>query len=183
MYIFNCIFTGKKVFSDDYSAKIEDDGFVWVVDGKYEELSDQKYDDSLFGGNKSAEGEDVTEYVTEYKPVVNTLLKAFRLEEPVCITSLNDFKKTLKKYTANLIAKLNEANPAHVAVLKTKLPKYAKQWAENFDKIRVYVTEGDGFETEGTLIILTQDVPFGEEKPNDKCKITVLVDSLIKEKL
>ena len=34
MYIFNCIFTGKKVFSDDYSAKIEDDGFVgaWTSD-------------------------------------------------------------------------------------------------------------------------------------------------------
>ena len=55
MYIFNCIFTVKKVFSDDYSAKIEDDGFVWAVDGKYEELSDQKFDDSLFGGNKSTD--------------------------------------------------------------------------------------------------------------------------------
>ncbi|MBS3026092.1 MAG: hypothetical protein HCA25_03070 [Dolichospermum sp. DET50] len=174
---FNCIFTGKKVFSDAYSHKIEDD-FVWIVEGKYEELSDQKFDDSLFGDNKSAEGEDVT----EYKPIVNALLKAFRLEEPVTITSLNDFKKTLKKYATNLIAKLNEANPARVAVVKAKLPKYAKEWAENFDKNRVYVTEGDGFETEGTLIILKQNVPFGEEKPNDKCTITVLIDSLIKEK-
>lgn len=120
--------------------------------------------------------------VSEYKPVVNTLIRAFRLEEPVTITSLNDFKKALKKYTVNLMARLNETNPGRVAILKSKLPKYAKEWAENFDKIRVYVTEGDGFEVEGTLIILTQDVPFGEEKPDDKCKLTVLTDSLVKEK-
>ena len=183
MYIYNCIFTGKEVFSDAYPHKLEDEGFVWVVDGKYEELADQKFDDSLFGGNKSAEGEDDEgEATTEYKPVVNTLLRAFRLEEPVTITSLNDFKKALKKYTVNLMAKLNESNQSRVAVLKSKLPKYAKQWAEDFDKIRVYVTEGDGFEVEGTLVVITQDVPFGEEKPNDKCKMTVLADSLIKEK-
>jgi hypothetical protein len=118
----------------------------------------------------------------EYKPVVNSLIRAFRLEEPVTITTLNDFKKALKKYTLNLISKLNDSNPSRVAILKSKLPKYAKQWAEDFDKLRVYVTEGDGFEVEGTLIILTQDVPFGEEKPNDKCKIYVLSDSVVKEK-
>ncbi len=176
MYIYNCIFTGKEVFSDAYPNKIEDD-FVWIVEGKYEELSDQIFDESLFGGYKSEQ-----EATSEYKPVVNTLLRAFRLEEPVTITSLNDFKKALKKYTVNLIAKLNETNPDRVAVLKSKLPKYAKEWAEKFDKIRVYVTEGDGFEVEGTFIILTQDVPFGEEKPDEKCKMTVLTDSLVKEK-
>ena len=156
---------------------------MWVVDGKYEELADQKFDDSLFGGNKSAEvEEDDGEAVTEYKPVENTLRKAFRLDEPVTISTVNDFKKALKKYTVNLIAKLNDSNPDRVAVLKAKLPKYAKQWAENFDKIKVFVTEGDNFEVEGTLAIITQDVPFGEEKPNDKCKMTILSDSLIKEK-
>ncbi|MBE9142201.1 hypothetical protein [Planktothrix mougeotii] len=178
MYIYNCIFTGKEVFSDAYQHQAEDD-FVWIVEGKYEELSDPIFDESLFGEYNSEEESSV---VSEYKPVVNTLIRAFRLEEPVTITSLNDFKKALKKYTVNLIAKLNDSNPDRVAVLKAKLPKYAKQWAETFDKIRVYVTEGDGFEVEGTLIILTQDVPFGEEKPNDKCRMTVLTDSLVKEK-
>lgn len=178
MYIYNCIFTGKEVFSDAYPHQLEND-FVWIVEGKYEELSDQIFDESLFGGYNSEEEASV---VSEYKPVVNTLIRAFRLEEPVTITSLNDFKKALKKYTVNLMAKLNETTPYRVAILKSKLPKYAKEWAENFDKIRVYVTEGDGFEVEGTLIILTQDVPFGEEKPDDKCKMTVLTDSLVKEK-
>lgn len=163
MYIYKCIFTGKEVFSDAYSHRLEDD-FVWIVDGSYEELD----------ANSEENSED--------KIVVNTLLRAFRLEEPVTISTLNDFKKALKKYTVNLIAKLNESNPDRVAVLKAKLPKYAKIWAENFDRIRVYVTEGDGFEVEGTLIILTQDVPFGEENPNDKCSMTILSDSLIKEK-
>lgn len=179
MYIYNCIFTGKEVFSDAYPHQLEDDNFVWIVEGKYEELSDPIFDESLFGGYNSEEEASV---VSEYKPVVNTLIRAFRLEEPVTITSLNDFKKALKKYTVNLMARLNETNPYRVAILKSKLPKYAKEWAENFDKIRVYVTEGDGFEVEGTLIILTQDVPFGEEKPDDKCKMTVLTDSLVKEK-
>jgi hypothetical protein len=183
MYIYNCIFTGKEVFSDAYKHSLEDDGFIWVVDGKYEELVDQKFDGSLFGTDNSEEGQEDKDSPTfEYKPVVNSLIRAFRLEEPVTITTLNDFKKALKKYTLNLISKLNDSNPSRVAILKSKLPKYAKQWAEDFDKLRVYVTEGDGFEVEGTLIILTQDVPFGEEKPNDKCKIYVLSDSVVKEK-
>lgn len=164
MYIYNCIFTGKEVFSDAYPHKLEDEGFVWILEGKYEELAPQIADEE-----SSAQ-------------IVNSLVRAFRLEEPVTITSLNDFKKALKKYTVNLMANLNEYKPDRVAILKSKLPKYAKAWAENFDHIKVYVTEGDGFEVEGTLIIMTQDVSFGEEKPNDKCRITVLADSLVKEK-
>lgn len=177
MYIYNCIFTGRAIFSDAYQHKLDDD-FIWFVDGKYEEVTDTDFESNLFGQEESGADEDVT----AYKPVRNELVHAFRLEEPVTITSLNDFKKALKKYTVNLIAKLNESNPDRVAVLKTKFPQYAKKWAEDFDKIRVYVTEGDGFEVEGTLIIITQDIPFGEENPGDKCKMCVLSDSLIKER-
>lgn len=54
--------------------------------------------------------------------------------------------------------------------------------SELFDRIRVYVTEGDGFEVEGTLVILRQDTPFGEEKPGDQCKMYVLSDSVVGEK-
>ncbi len=168
MYIYNCIFTGKEVFTDAYQHKLEDD-FIWVVEGKYQELSNQQ-------------SEEETSDTGEYKPVVNILIRDFRLEEPVTITSLNDFKKALKKYTVNLIDKLNQSDPSHVAQLKAKLPRYAKEWAENFDKIRVYVTEGDGFEVEGTLIIIKQDVPFGEEKDGDTCKLYVLRDSVVAEK-
>ncbi len=173
MYIYNCIFTGKEVFSDAYPHKLVDDGFIWFVEGKYEELVDQPFPN----GDDPLDGD-----VSTYLPVINELLRAFRLEEPVTITSLNDFKKALKKYTVNLMAKLNETNPSRVATLKAKLPKYAKEWAEDFDRIRVYVTEGDGFEVEGTLVILRQDTPFGEEKPGDQCKMYVLSDSVVGEK-
>jgi hypothetical protein len=176
MYIYKCVFTGKKVFSDAYPHTLEN-GIVWIVEGNYEELdgsheelSDQKSDEELFEDSNCV-----------YVPVVNNLVRDFCLEEPVTITSLDNFKKALKKYMVNLFAKLNEVNPDRVNAIKSTIPIYSKAWAENFDRIRVYVTEGDGFEVEGTLIILTQDIPFGEEKPNDKCRITVLADSLVKE--
>ena len=169
MNIYKCIFTGMNVFSDAYPNTLEDN-FVWIVEGSYEALSDLKFDASLFGDSEFGD--------SDYVPVVNNLARDFRLELPVTITTLDDFKKVLKKYTINLIAKLNEVNSPRVNAFKSTMPKYAKAWVDNFDNIKVYVTEGDGFEVKGTLIILTQDIPFGEEKPNVKCKMTVLADSL-----
>lgn len=152
MIIYNCMFTGKEVFSDAFPHKLEND-ITWTVDGMYyKEESDQK--------------------------VVNNLVKSFRLEEPVAIKSAEEFKKVLKKYLVDLVDKIK---PERRDALKSKLPTFSKSLIENFNSIRVYVTEGDGHEVRGTIIIMTQNAPFGKEKPNDTCTMTVLTDSLVKE--
>jgi hypothetical protein len=163
-----------EIFTDAYNPKLEDEGFIYVLDVKYvADTSNNQFDftdDQNFSDSNS-------------QTVVNQLVKSSNLEKPITITTLEDFKKALKKLTVSLISKLSKSYPSRISVLKQKLPKYAKQWVEDFDKIRVYVTRGDGFEVEGCLIILRQDVPFGEERENDKTTMTVLSDCVVKETL
>jgi len=121
---------------------------MWVVEGKYDENLE------------------------------NSIVKSFRLEEPINITSLNDFKGALKKMTVNLFSKVD---PPRVDAIKKKIPYFAKKWTENYNNIKVYVSYADQKSVEGCLYIMTQDVPFGQEKPGDKSELYAMFDCLDKE--
>ena len=64
MYSYRCILTGKEVFSDTHPHTLEDDGFVWIIEGNYKEI--EHYSEGNYDGSY----------------IVNNLLRDFHLEEP-----------------------------------------------------------------------------------------------------
>ena len=99
MILYNDILTGKEMFSDSYKIellpciKLDKDGNEVVVDDVYYKITgkyvveDNNVDESVYGGNKSAEaeGEDVDE--TPPQTVIN-FVHASKLQE-VKFPSLN----------------------------------------------------------------------------------------------
>jgi hypothetical protein len=162
MIVYNCKFTGNLVFTDAVPHKLGNN-IAYTIDGMYEEVSDW---------------EEIGD-----KKIVNSLVRSFHLEDPVTISSIEEFKQIWKKYVKNLINLVSQENPGRIGAIQPMIKAYSNSLLENFDRKRLFVTEGDGHEVNGTIIIMTQLVPFGKEKPNDPCKMTVLADSLVKEEL
>jgi len=178
MIIYKCCFTGKDVFSDAYNVKLVDD-LYYVVEGKFVK-QDVGIDDSLIGGNKSAEAED--EGCEDSVLLNSNLLSSAKLEEIPTITSKDDFKKAIKAYANKLIAHIAETDKERADFLKSKLNDVVKPMITNFKKTRFYATEGDEFDCEGIIIPFVQDCEYGEECEDTKCRITVFKDALTIEK-
>jgi len=175
------IFTGFDVFTDVY--KIEDvDNLYYKVWGKYI-IEDSSVDDSVFGGNKSAEAEEEDGGEEDNKVLVPDIVAASKLQQVPTIVSKGDFKDYIKKYVGKLIKKVGETDADRAAFLKANLnEKFVMPLLKDFKKVRFYASDGDEYDLEGGMVYITQEAPDGEEKAGTVCTALILKDALFEEK-
>merc|ERR1711962_93878 len=179
MILYKDIFTSFDVFTDVYKMELVDD-LYYKVFGKYI-VEDNSVDDSVFGGNKSAEDEDGGE--EENKVLVPDIVTANKLQQVPTIVSKNDFKDYIKVYVTKPIKKVGEEDADRAAFLKANLnAKFVMPILKDFKVTRFYASDGDEYDLEGGLVYITQEAPDGEEVAGTKCTAMILKDSLFEEK-
>ena len=118
MILYKDIFTENDVFTDVYKMELADDLFYKVY-GKFI-IEDSSVDDSVFGGNKSAEVEE-EEGEEGNQTLVPDIVAASKLQQVVTMVSKNDFKTYIKTYVGKLISKVKETDPDRAEFLKKNL--------------------------------------------------------------
>merc|ERR1711915_1132766 len=150
----------------------------YKVFGKYI-VEDNSVDDSVFGGNKSAEAEDEDGGEEENKVLVPDIVTANKLQQVPTIVSKDD----IKVYVSKLIKKVGEEDADRAAFLKANLnAKFVMPILKDFKGTRFYASDGDEYDLEGGLVYITQEAPDGEEVAGTKCTAMILKDSLFEEK-
>ena len=181
MILYKDLFTSFDVFTDVYKIELVDD-LYYKVFGKYI-VEDSSVDDSVFGGNKSAEVEEEDGGEEENKILVPDIVAASKLQQVPTMVSKNDFKDYIKKYVGKLIKKVAEEDADRAAFLKANLnEKFVMPLLKDFKELRFYASDGDEYDLEGGLVYLAQDAPDGEETAGTKCTAMILNDALFEEK-
>ena len=181
MILYKDLFTSFDVFTDVYKIELVDD-LYYKVFGKYI-VEDNSVDDSVFGGNKSAEVEDEDGGEEDNKVLVPDIVTASKLQQVPTIVSKNDFKDYIKGYVSKLIKKVGEEDADRAAFLKANLnAKFVMPILKDFKVTRFYASDGDEYDLEGGLVYITQEAPDGEEVAGTKCTAMILKDSLFEEK-
>merc|ERR1712033_105103 len=181
MILYKDLFTTFDVFTDVYKIELVDD-LYYNVSGKYI-VEDSSVDDSVFGGNKSAEAEEEDDGEEDNKVLIPDIVAASKLQQVPTIVSKNDFKDYIKKYVGKLIKKVAEENPDRASFLKANLnEKFVMPLLKDFKGLRFYASDGDEFDLEGGLIYISQEAPDGEETAGTKCTARILKDALWEEK-
>lgn len=154
MIIYKDLITEDELFTDSYKLREVDDGIFIEVEGKlYTECT--KVDDSMFGGNKSAEANDEDAEDTSVSGV-NIVLQN-RLAEVGVIKK--KYQKYLKLYVRKLVDHLTKTKPDYVDTFKKKVQPAVKRILDSFDDWCFYRGETDidyenVEEPEGMLCIL-----------------------------
>merc|ERR1712072_1363156 len=181
MILYRDIFTETDVCTDSYKIELVED-LYYKVEGKHI-IEDSSVDDSVFGGNKSAEAEDEGGEEENNKVLIPDFVAASKLEQPPSLVSKNDFKEYIKKYVGKLIKKVGETDADRASFLKANLnEKFVMPLLKDFKNTRFYASDGDEYDLEGGLIYITQEVPDGEETVGTKCTAMILKDALFEEK-
>merc|ERR1712002_444399 len=179
MKLYKDVFTGKEVFTDAYKIEKVDD-IYYKVWGQWRTV-DNSIDDSLIGGNKSAEAEEEDE--DEVKAKEANVVAGNKLEE-VDIDTEKQFKSKIKDYVKKVVNKVKETDPARADFLVANLPdKFVKPMLKEFKdkKLRFFAVEEDCYDIDGPLIHFSQEVDDGLEQDGTKCWIMVLSDCLEEE--
>ncbi|XP_062302432.1 translationally-controlled tumor protein homolog [Osmerus eperlanus] len=138
MIIYKCIITGDEMFSDSLKVKETPDGMMYEVTGKLTSRTDN-IDDSLIGGNASAEGGDegcAGSTVSGVDIVLNSNLQETTPYDKKAYSGY------IKKYLKDVKAKLEETNPDRVKDFMAKAPACVKMILENIDKYQFFMGEG-----------------------------------------
>merc|ERR1712072_199699 len=179
--LFKDIFTEFDVCTDVYKIDLVDD-LYYKVHGKFI-IEDSSVDDSVFGGNKSAEVEDEDDDGEDNKLLIPDIVTSNKLQQVPTIVSKNDFKEFIKKYVGKLIKKVGEADTDRAAFLKANLnEKFVLPLLKEFKKLRFYASDGDEYDLEGGLIFVSQEVADGEEVAGTACTAMFLKDGIFEEK-
>jgi len=180
MILYKDIFTESDVCTDVYKIELIDD-LYYKVHGKYI-IEDSSVDDSVFGGNKSAEAEE-EEGEEDNKVLVPDFVAASKLLQAPSIVSKSDLKDYIKKYAGKLIKKVGEGDADRAAFLKSNMnEKFVMPMLKNFKQLRFYASDGDEFDLEGGLLFVEQEVADGEEVAGTKCTAMFLKDQVFEEK-
>lgn len=157
MIIYKDIISGDEMFTDSYKMKVTDDGIFYEVEGNlYSEST--KVDDSMFGGNKSAEAteDDDTEEssVSGCSIVVqNRLVEQFGVDK-------KSYKKYIRLYTNAIVKHLKDNRPGDVDQFKANAPKAVEKVLKSFDDWTFYHGQNEDFnfdneeKAEGMLALL-----------------------------
>merc|ERR1719411_841237 len=181
MILYRDIFTESDVCTDVYKIELVDD-LYYKIHGKFI-IEDSSVDDSVFGGNKSAEAEEEDDGEEDNKVLVPDIVTASKLQQVPTIVSKSDFKDYIKKYVGKLIKKVGEENADRAAFLKANLnEKFVMPLLKDFKVLRFYASDGDEFDLEGGIVYFKQDAPDGEETAGTKCTARILKDALWEEK-
>ncbi|GFR59607.1 translationally controlled tumor protein [Elysia marginata] len=158
MIVYKCAITGDELFTDIYKLVLKD-GF-YIVRGKYvTRKKGDTVDDSLIGGNASAEepqesgGEESTE------SGCNVVLDNRLL--PTTFGTKKEYTAYFKDYVKGLLAKKKEANPdGDFSEWQKEITASYKVALANFKEFEFFT--GSSGEINGMIPLLEWKVPEGE---------------------
>jgi len=180
MILYKDLFTTFDVFTDVFKMELVDD-LYYKVYGKYI-VEDSSIDDSVFGGNKSAEAEE-EEGEEDNKVLIPDVVASSKLQQVPTMVSKNDYKTYIKGYVSKLIKKVAEEDADRAAFLKANLnEKFVMPMLKDFKLLRFYACDGDEYDLEGGIVYLKQDAPDGEEVAGTGVTAMILKDALFEEK-
>ena len=93
-------------------------------------------------------------------------------------TDKSQYKKDIKVYVKNLLAKVAEKDSERANFLKNNLPKVVGEWIKEFDNITAY--KGESMSVDGTYVLCKY--PEGDCSIGCKIDVYVLKDALVEEK-
>ncbi|XP_028405885.1 translationally-controlled tumor protein homolog [Dendronephthya gigantea] len=141
MIIYKDRITGDELFSDNFPMKLID-GMYYEVEGKTVAENSGSIDESLIGGNKSAEEPTEEEYSSDTTYGVNIIL-THRLRPAVPIAA-KDYATVIKPGLKLILEKLtNEGKEDEAAFFKSNLPAVVKKIKKMWDDLVVYQGESD----------------------------------------
>lgn len=147
MLIYRDFITNDEVCSDAYKSCLKHGGAIIEVDGK-NIRQDGGIDESLIGGNASAEGEDAGAGADDCAVTGINVVMTHNL----CETAFTkkDFKTFMKDFLKKTVAHLQEENPERVDGFKKGAQAAAKEIIDTF-KDWVFYT-GESMNPEGCLV-------------------------------
>ncbi|XP_030641586.1 translationally-controlled tumor protein homolog [Chanos chanos] len=147
MIIYKDVITGDEMFSDIYKIKESPNGILIEVEGKTVSRT-ENFDDSLFGGNASAEGGDEgVESSTESG--VDIILNHKLKETPF---TKETYKAYIKDYMKAIKAKLEENNPERVKPFMSGAQEEIKKIMGNLKNYQFFT--GESMNPEGMVGLL-----------------------------
>jgi len=160
MKIFKDLFTGEEVCADTHPIKDVNDA-VLCVKGKYETMQDG-IDDSLIGGNKSAEGGD--EGTDDQSRKVLNIVHNHKLTE-TGFKNKKDYGLYIKDYVKRLQEKLKDS--PDLDKFKKGAEEFVRGVMKEFNEYMFYMGEkwGEGDDGPGMIILLRYYEENGEEVP------------------
>ncbi|XP_029935990.1 translationally-controlled tumor protein homolog [Myripristis murdjan] len=137
MIIYKCILTGDEMFSDVYKVVESENGIIYEVEGKMTSRKSDDIDESVFGGNASAEEavesvESTT--VSGVDIILNHKLQQTGFTKESYKTYIKDYMKAVKE-------KLSEKNPDRVKPFMAGAPMEVKKILSNFKEYEFFIGE------------------------------------------
>lgn len=148
------------MFSDTYPFTLVEDEQVYRIAGKMTTETQGEIDDSLIGGNKSAEGADEDEGAESSKVSGVDVVLANRLVE-TGFGKKKDYQAYIKDYMGKIVEKMKADGESDEAVKKFKsgASSFVKKVLDDFKEFQYYT--GESMNSEGSLAY----VRWEDEKP------------------
>ncbi|KAK3511252.1 hypothetical protein QTP70_033985 [Hemibagrus guttatus] len=148
MIIYKDIISGDEMFSDIYKIKESENGMMIEVEGKMISRSEGEIDDSLIGGNASAEvlddGCDSTT-VSGVDIILNHKLQETSYDKKSYMVYIKDYMKAVK-------AKLQETSPERVEPFMANAQAEVKKIIGNIKNFQFFT--GESMNPEGSIGLL-----------------------------
>ncbi|XP_072266145.1 translationally-controlled tumor protein [Pyxicephalus adspersus] len=145
MIIFRDVMTGDEMFSDIYKMKETNDGLCFEVEGKTVSRKEGEIDDSLIGGNASAECQEEGAESTIVSGV--DIVLNHKLQETGF--TKDSFKQYIKCYMKGIKSYLEKNKPERVKPFMTGAAEKVKELLGNFKNLQFYT--GESMNPEGMV--------------------------------
>ncbi|KAF7670358.1 hypothetical protein LDENG_00252320 [Lucifuga dentata] len=138
MKLYRCIITGDEMFSDVYKCKLSDDGVFYEVEGKNITRCEGDIDDSLIGGNASAEDPTDNQLDSTSVSGIDIALNHHLTETTY---SKKQYIAHVKEYVKSLVSRIEKDDPERVAAFKKGANDAVKNIVSNLDSYRFFMGE------------------------------------------
>lgn len=136
MIIYKDLLSGDELFSDAYRPKVSEDGVTYTFTTKMVSRKEGQIDDSLIGGNASAEeqSEDLESVVVSGLDVAlahSLIEKAF--------SDKKEFGSYLKNFFKELLTVIKAKYPEREEQFKKSSQEFAVTWMKKFSDLSFYI--------------------------------------------
>ncbi|KAL4691108.1 hypothetical protein H8959_014069 [Pygathrix nigripes] len=149
MIIYRDLISHDEMFSDIYKIREIADGLCLEVEGKMVSRTEGNIDDSLIGGNASAEGPEgegtESTVITGVDIVMNHHLQETSFTKEA-------YKKYIKDYMKSIKGKLEEQRPERVKPFMTGAAEQIKHILANFKNYQFFI--GENMNPDGMVALL-----------------------------
>ncbi|XP_055269359.1 translationally-controlled tumor protein [Moschus berezovskii] len=149
MIIYRDLISHDEMFSDIYKIREVADGLCLEVEGKMVSRTEGNIDDSLIGGNASAEGPEgegtESTVVTGVDIVMNHHLQETSFTKEA-------YKKYIKDYMKSIKGKLEEQRPERVKSFMTGAAEQIKHILANFKNYQFFI--GENMNPDGMVALM-----------------------------